>query len=64
MKPAKNGKGRISKNILEKINHKLRGFLRINLSKDASEVTEWFLKILDKNTYKFAIPIRLYHKNY
>ena len=64
MKPAKNEKGRISKNILEKINHNLRGFLRINLSKDASEVTEWFLEILDKNTYKFAIPIRLYYKNY
>ena len=64
MKPAKNGKGRISKNILEKINHKLRDFLRINLWKDASEVTEWLLKIVDKNTYKFAIPIRLYQKNY
>ena len=53
--PAKNETGRISKSILDKTNHKLRGSLRINKWKDTSEVIEWFLKILDKNRYKFAI---------
>ena len=46
---------RNSKNILDKINHQLRNSLRINQWKDTSEVTEWFLKIPDKNRYKFAI---------
>ena len=55
IKPAKNEIGRISKNILDKINHQLRDSLRINQWKDTSEVTEWFLKIPDKNRYKFAI---------
>ena len=53
--PAKNEIGRISKNILDKINHQLRDSLRINQWKDTSEVIEWFLKIPDKNRYKFAI---------
>ena len=51
----KNEIGRISKNILDKINHQLRDSLRINQWKDTSEVIEWFLKIPDKNRYKFAI---------
>ena len=37
-------------NVLE-----LRDSLRINQWKDTSEVIEWFLKIPDKNWYKFAI---------
>ena len=53
--PAKNEIGRISKNILDKINHQLRDSLRINQWKDTSGVIEWFLKIPDKNRYKFAI---------
>ena len=53
--PAKNEIDRISKNILDKINHHLRDSLRINQWKDTSEVIEWFLKIPDKNRYKFAI---------
>ena len=52
---AKNEIGRISKNILDKISHQLRDSLRINQWKDTSEVIEWFLKIPDKNRYKFAI---------
>ena len=47
--PAKNEIGRISKNILDKINHQLRNSLRINQWKDTSQVIEWFLKIPDKN---------------
>ena len=39
----------------DKINHRLRESLRINQWKDTSEVMEWFLKIPDKNRYKFAI---------
>ena len=53
--PAENEIGRISKNILDKINHQLRDSLRINQWKDTSEVIKWFLKITDKNRYKFAI---------
>ena len=53
--PAKNELGRISKNILDKISHQLRDSLRINQQKDTSEVIEQFLKIPDKNRYKFAI---------
>ena len=53
--PTKNEIGRISKNILDKVNHQLRDSLRINQWKDTSEVIEWFLKIPDKNRYKFAI---------
>ena len=53
--PAKNEIGRISKNILDKINHQLRDCLRINQWKDTSEVIEWFLKTADKNRYQFAI---------
>ena len=52
---AKKEIGRISKNIIDKINHQLRDSLRINQWKDTSEVIEWFLKIPDKNRYKFAI---------
>ena len=51
----KNKIGGISKNILDKINHQLRDSVRINQWKDTSELTEWFLKIPDKNRYKFAI---------
>ena len=53
--PAKNEIGRINKNILDKINHKLRDSLRINQWKDTNEAIEWLLKIPDKNRYKFAI---------
>ena len=54
--PAENEIGRISKNILDQINHQLRDSLRINQWKDTSEVIEWFLKIpSDKNRYKFTI---------
>ena len=53
--PAKNEIGRISKNILDKINHQSQNSLRINQWKDTNEVIEWFLKIPDKNRYKFAI---------
>ena len=52
---AENEIGRISKNILDKINHQLKDSLRINPWKDTSGVIEWFLKIPDKNRYKFAI---------
>ena len=51
----KNEIGRISKTILDKINHHLRDSLRINQWKDTSGVIEWFLKIPDKNRYNFAI---------
>ena len=44
--PAKNEIGRISKSILNEINHQW---------KDTSGVIEWFLKIPDKNRYKFVI---------
>ena len=53
--PAKNEIFRISKNIVDKINHQLRDSLRINQWKETSEVIEWFLKILVKNRYKFII---------
>ena len=53
--PAKNEIGRISKNILDKISNQLRDSLRLNQWKDTSEVIEWFLKIPDKNKYKFTI---------
>ena len=43
------------KNILDKINHQLKDSLRINQWKDTSEVIQLFLKIPDKNRYKFAI---------
>ena len=46
--PAKNEIGQIRKNILDKINHQLRDFLKIRQWKDTSEVIEWFLKIPGK----------------
>ena len=53
--PEKNEIGRISKNIFNKINHQRRDSLTINQWKDISKVIEWFLKIPDKNRYKFTI---------
>ena len=53
--PAKIEIGRNNKNILVKMNHKLRDCLTINQWKDSSEVIEWFLKIPVRNRYKFAI---------
>ena len=46
---------RISKNILNNINRQLRNSLRINQWKDTHKLIEWFLKIPDKNRYKFPI---------
>ena len=46
---------RISKNILNNINRQLRNSLRINQWKDTHKLIGWFLKIPDKNRYKFPI---------
>ena len=67
--PAKSEIGRISKSILDKVNHQLRDSLRINEWKDTSGVIEWFLKIPDKIDISslfliWKISIRLYQKNY
>ena len=70
IKPAENEIGRISKNILDKINHKLRDSLKINQWKDTSEVIQWFVKIPYKNRFislpflTKEISICLYQKNY
>ena len=46
--PAKNEIGRISKSILDKVNHQLRDSLRTNEWKGTSGVIEWLLKIPGK----------------
>ena len=53
--PAKNEIGRISKNMLDKINKELITLMNINQWKDTSEVIEWFKNIPEKNKHKFIV---------
>ena len=53
--PAKNEIGRISKVILDKINHTLRNKTKINQRNETNEVVAWFSKISEKNKHKFII---------
>ena len=53
--PAKNEIGRISKNILDKINKELITLMNINQWKDTSEVIEWFKNIPEKNKHNFIV---------
>ena len=46
--PAKNEIGRISKFILDKINHTLRNKTKVNQWKETNEVIAWFSKISEK----------------
>ena len=53
--PAKNELGRISKAILDKINHNLCKKLKVNQWKNTQNVIEWFKNIPDKHLYKFIM---------
>ena len=55
MNPAKNDVGRISKNILDKINVNLRNSLHLNQWKNTLEVIDWFKGIDNKQCYKFIV---------
>ena len=53
--PAKNEIGRISKNVLDEINCKLKASLGVNQWKDKMEVINWFKEIPNKNQQKFVV---------
>ena len=53
--PAKNEIGRISKNILDNINVKLRNILGTNQWKNTRDVIKWFQGIQNKEIYKFTM---------
>ena len=53
--PAKNEIGRISKEILDRINSLLCSNLKVNEWKNTSSVVTWFRNIKDKHLYKFLI---------
>ena len=53
--PAKNEIGRISKDVLDEINSRLKMSLGVNQWKDKTEVIDWFKKILDKTQHKFIV---------
>ena len=53
--PAKNEIGRISKNILDDINQKLRDILKINQWKNTQGVVDWFKNLRNKKKLKFVV---------
>ena len=53
--PAKNEIGRISKEILDRINSLLCSNLKVNEWKNTSSMTTWFRNIKDKHLHKFLI---------
>ena len=53
--PAKNEIGRISKNILDDINQKLRDILKINQWKNTQGVVDWFKNLKNKKKLKFVV---------
>nr|XP_047123016.1 uncharacterized protein LOC124806296 [Hydra vulgaris] len=55
LNPAKNEVGRITKDILSKINADLRSILQLNQWKNTRNVIDWFKAIKDKHLYKFLI---------
>ncbi|XP_065665814.1 uncharacterized protein LOC136087319 [Hydra vulgaris] len=55
LNPAKNEVGRISKDILSKINTDLRNILQLNQWKNTRNVIDWFKAIKDKHLYKFLV---------
>ena len=55
LNPAKNEIGRISKEILDKINVNVRRTLNLNQWKNTSDVIAWFKNIKDKSLCKFVI---------
>jgi hypothetical protein len=53
--PAKNQIGRISKEILDNINKKLREHLQLNQWKNTKSVIEWFKNLKNKKQLKFVV---------
>ena len=53
--PAKNEIGRISKNILDDINQKLRDILKINQWKNTQGVVDWFKNLQNKKKMNFVV---------
>ena len=54
LNPAKTELGKLSKNILERINNKLRSSLNLNQWKNSFEVIQWFKNIKNKNSCTFT----------
>ena len=55
LNPTKSQLGKISKQILPKINKTLRSKLILNQWQNSSEVTDWFKKIQLKSLYTFKV---------
>ena len=53
--PAKSEIGRISKQVLQRINTDVRNKTSFNQWKNYSSVIEWFKNIADKNLYNFTV---------
>ena len=53
--PAKSEMGLLSKQILERINNKIRNDLGVNQWRDTSSVIQWFLSIKDKKQCTFTV---------
>ena len=51
--PSRSSIGRISKNLLDNINQKLKGRTKLNLIKSSKEAIDWFNGIENKNSYTF-----------
>ena len=52
--PAKSELGKVSKQILDNINSKIRKMTKLNLWKNTSDVINWFTKIPDMQKHSFA----------
>ena len=52
--PAKSELGKVSKQILDRINSEIRTKTKLNQWKNTKDVTNWFTNIPDKKKYSFA----------
>ena len=55
LNPKKSQLGKISKQVLQKINSTLRSELNINQQQNSSEVIDWFINIQQKSLYTITV---------
>ena len=55
LNPTKSKLGKLSKNILQKINNEVSLNLKVNQCQNSSEVTEWFKNTPNKNAHTFTV---------
>ena len=53
--PAKNNLGLVSKQILDRINNKIRSKTKLHQSKNTKSVVDWFSSIGEKHKYSFLV---------